>query len=459
MCYTSEETGSTLIIPVQTKHLPQFLEALPSEKRQWLENTGFRATSGELCLLPNKTLELEEIYLGIKDEYDEDALAKAALGLRPGSYRLKSQLHFRALLSWGLAQYSFDAYKAAKDKDALLPRRLVLSRADSSRFQKALSAHCLVRDLINRPAEDMGPTELKGEAAQLAERFGASVHFTEGKTLETDFPAIHAVGRAGCKPPCLIELNWGEETHPLVALIGKGVCFDTGGLDLKPSSNMRLMKKDMGGAAHALGLAELIMAHKLPIRLKILIPAVENAISSNAYRPGDIVKTREGLSVEIDNTDAEGRVVLADALSLAKEANPELMIDFATLTGAARVALGTEIGALFTNSDQLAETLLCASNRTRDWLWRLPLFKPYLSQIQPAIADLANSAKTGFGGAITAALFLEQFVGDIPWAHFDIMAWNQSSKPGKPEGGEALGLHATFSYLQERFLPKTKTEC
>lgn len=452
MSYTTKGEGVIQIIPVQSKHFEQFIEALPEGKRKWLQNSGFKANSGELCLLPNKALELEEVYLGIKDEFDGAAVAQASSALKSGCYQFKTELHFSAMLFWGLAHYKFDRYLENKENKPSEKTELLVSEALCERLQKALKAHCLVRDLINTPAEDLSPMALLEVSKELASHHGATCRSFAGETLQKEYPAIHAVGRGADFSPCLIELDWNDDKAlPLLTLVGKGVCFDTGGLDLKPSSNMRIMKKDMGGAAHVLGLAELIMSHKLPIRLKVLIPAVENAISGNAYRPGDIIKTRQGLSVEIDNTDAEGRVVMSDALTYATESNPELIIDFATLTGAARVALGTEIAAMFCNSESVAKEIRDASLKTCDWVWQLPLFQPYLKQIQPGVADLANSAKTGFGGAITAALFLEQFVGKTPWVHFDIMAWNKSSTPGKPEGGEALGLHAVFSYLQKRF--------
>ena len=286
-----------------------------------------------------------------------------------------------------------------------------------------------------------------------ADRLGAHCRVVIGKELLTaGFPAIQAVGRASSNAPRLIELTWGDSEAPLVALVGKGVCFDSGGLDLKNASGMALMKKDMGGAAHALALTRLVIEHRLPVRLLLLIPAVENAVSGNAYRPGDIIATRKGLSVEIGNTDAEGRLVLADALAYASEHDPELVIDFATLTGAARVALGTDLPALFCNDTNVTASILRAGVEFEDPLWSMPLHQPYVEQIRSPIADLNNSSKSSYGGAITAALFLEHFVNQgIPWAHIDTFAWNQSNRPGRPEGGEALGLRAVFHYLRSRY--------
>jgi leucyl aminopeptidase len=313
----------------------------------------------------------------------------------------------------------------------------------------------LARDLINTPASDMGPAELARAAKDLAQATGASYAEVVGVDLIREgYPAIYAVGRGAedGRAPRLVDLRWGREDAPKVTLVGKGVCFDSGGLDIKSTANMKLMKKDMGGAAHALALASMIMALGLGVRLRVLIAAVENSVSATAMRPLDVVATRAGLSVEIGNTDAEGRVILADALALASEDHPDVLIDFATLTGAARVALGTEVPALFCNDEALAAQMLDASLRASDPLWRLPLWQPYKKQIKSKVADLKNDTDSSYGGAITAALFLEAFVGQgIPWAHVDLMAWNVSSQPGRPEGGEAMGLRAIFALLQSRF--------
>ena len=307
--------------------------------------------------------------------------------------------------------------------------------------------------LVNTPTEDMGPAELDGEVRELAGRHGASYREWVGDELIAgNFPTIHAVGRASHRAPRLAELTYGVEDAPHLVLIGKGVCFDTGGLDIKPADGMRWMKKDMGGAAHAIALAELVLHAKLPVRLTLLVPAVENAISGNAYRPGEVIRTRAGLSVEVDNTDAEGRLVLCDALAYAAEQKPDLILDFATLTGAARVALGPELPALFANRDDVAEALLAAARETRDPLWRLPLWRPYLAMLDSTIADLTNAGASRHAGAITAALYLERFVSEaLAWCHLDVYSWNDSERPGRPRGGEAQGLRAYFAFLKTHY--------
>ena len=316
-------------------------------------------------------------------------------------------------------------------------------------------ATALVRDLVNTPAADMGPAELEQAAADLAKRSGGHLRVTSGAELAEGYPLIAAVG-AGATPdraPRLIELEWGKGEHPRVAIVGKCVCFDSGGLDLKPASGMRIMKKDMGGAAHALALARLITGARLPVRLHLLIAAVENAVSGAAYRPGDIVKSRKGLFVEVDNTDAEGRLILADALARAAEGKPELIIDFATLTGAARTALGPDLPATFVNRDDLASALQEAARRVDDPIWRLPLWDPYDEDLKSNIADLSNTSGNPMAGAIYAALFLRRFVpDDIPWAHLDTWAWRDPAKPGRPKGGDALSLRAVFAFLECRYL-------
>jgi leucyl aminopeptidase len=314
----------------------------------------------------------------------------------------------------------------------------------------------LVRDLVDTPAGDLGPAELEKAVRQVAELIGAEIRVTSGKDLDEGYPLIAAVGRAATaeRAPRLIELEWGRPDHPRVAVIGKGVCFDSGGLDLKPASGMRLMKKDMGGAAHALALARLVAGERLPVRLHLLIPAVENAVSGNALRPGDIVKSRQGLHVEIDNTDAEGRLVLADALTKAGESEPELIVDFATLTGAARVALGPDLPALFSNNDELADQLARSGNEIADPTWRMPIWDAYEEMLKSDVADLANAAGSPMAGAVVATMFLKRFVPkETPWAHLDTYAWRDKAKPGRPKGGEALGLRAFFAVLEERYRP------
>jgi leucyl aminopeptidase len=313
----------------------------------------------------------------------------------------------------------------------------------------------LVRELVNRPAMQLGPAELEKAVRDEAQRFGAQVRVTSGKELADGYPLIAAVGGAASedRAPRLIELEWGKPDDPRIAIVGKGVCFDSGGLDLKPAAGMRLMKKDMGGAAHALALARLVIGAKLPVRLHLLIPAVENAVSEGAYRPGDIVKSRKGLFVEIDNTDAEGRLILADALDKAAEGKPELIVDFATLTGAARIALGPDLPAMFSNRDELAASLEGSSREVEDPVWRMPLWEPYDQMLKSDIADIANASGSPLAGCITAAMFLKRFVPDeIAWAHFDTFAWRDAAKPGRPKGGDALGLRTVFALLESRYL-------
>jgi leucyl aminopeptidase len=381
-------------------------------------------------------------------------LAKLAETLPEGTYRVEGIAPGPAALGWLLAHYKFDRY--LKSDNPRGPRTLLTNdAAQIDAIVREAEAVALVRDLVNTPAADMGPGNLEAEAARIAKVHDAVLTVTKGHDLETGFPMIHAVGAASAREhaPRLIELEWGNPAHPRIAIIGKGVTFDSGGLDIKPSSGMRLMKKDMGGAAHALALARLIMAARLPVRLHMLIPAVENAIAGNAFRPGDILTSRKGLTVEIANTDAEGRLVLADALTKAGDGGPVLIIDFATLTGAARVALGPDLPATFANDDALAADVIAAGLSVHDPLWRLPLHAGYEEMLNSDIADLNNAPEGGLAGAITAALFLQKFVpAGTAWLHLDTFAWRPSAKPGRPKGGEALGLRAIWSLLRNRFV-------
>jgi leucyl aminopeptidase len=381
-------------------------------------------------------------------------LAKLAESLPEGTYKLANGDPGQAALGWLLGQHRFDDYRSKKEDPETGPRVLVTGEAATIEATVRLAeATALVRDLVNTPAGDLGPAELERAARDLATQAGAQVRVTSGKELAEGYPLIAAVGGAAseARAPRLIELEWGKADGPRLAVIGKGVCFDSGGLDLKTAAGMRLMKKDMGGAAHALALARLIVAERLPVRLHLLIPAVENAVSGSAYRPGDIVKSRAGTFVEIDNTDAEGRLILADALTKAAEGEPELIIDFATLTGAARVALGPDLPALFASNDELAAEVAEVARAVDDPLWRMPLWEPYDEMLKSDIADVANAANSPMAGCIVAALFLKRFVPDvIPWAHLDTYAWRDAAKPGRPKGGEALGLRAIFAVLQRR---------
>jgi leucyl aminopeptidase len=382
-------------------------------------------------------------------------LAALAENLPEGTYKLASGEPGAAALGWMLGQHRFDDYRS-KEEPERGPRVLLTGEAAQITGHVRLAeATALVRDLVNTPAGDLGPAEIEQAVRQAATELGAQVRVTAGKDLVAGYPLIAAVGRAAteARAPRLIELEWGKASDPRVAVIGKGVCFDSGGLDLKSAGGMRLMKKDMGGAAHALALARLIISEKLPVRLHLLIPAVENAVSGAAYRPGDVIKSRAGTFVEIDNTDAEGRLILADALTRAGEEKPVLMVDFATLTGAARIALGPDLPAFFATSDELAGDTQASAREADDPLWRMPLWEPYSEMLKSDIADIANAGGAPMAGCITAAMFLKRFVPDgIEWAHLDTYAWRDAAKAGRPKGGDALGLRAMFGLLRNRYL-------
>ena len=425
----------------------------PEEQRTWLATTGFKAEAGEIRLVPATDGSLAGVALGLGSAPDLWCFGGLARGLPGGVYRLSGltdDLAAPAALGWALGGYAFDRYRTADDEVA----RLVWPPSvDAPQIRRVAAAVGLVRDLVNTPAEDLGPEELALAATTLAAEHGAEATVTVGEELLAgNFPAIHAVGRAAARAPRLVDIHWGDAARPKLTLIGKGVCFDSGGLDIKPSSGMLRMKKDMGGAANVLGLASLVMGAGLAVRLRVLIPAVENAIAGNAFRPGDVIVTRKGLSVEIGNTDAEGRIILSDALALADEEAPDLVIDMATLTGAARVALGPELPAMFTADEALAEATLRHSRRIVDPLWRLPLHRPYAEGLKSPIADLNNVSDGPMAGAVTAALFLESFVErSATWMHFDMYAWNDKSRPGRPRGGEAQTIRALFEVIAERY--------
>lgn len=427
----------------------QIEETLPKAVCDALVQQGFECAVGQVAAVTNSQGLIVSYYVGMKAASDVLALTSVVYKLPAGNYHVEQSLSNEAVIGWALTQYRFDRYKKATE----MPRVLLVASALLDTLLPKVSAVFTVRDLINTPTNDMGPEALSKVVSTLAEKHQA--HFQQwigDELLTAGFPAIHAVGRASADAPRLLSLTWGDKTHPRVTLIGKGVCFDSGGLDLKPSSNMRLMKKDMGGAAQVIGLADWLMTARIPICLQVFIPAVENAVSANAYRPGDVIRMRNGLTVEIENTDAEGRLVLADAMVKACEEKPDLLIDFSTLTGAARTAVGTEISAMFCNDDQLAAELTTIGARIGDPVWRLPLYAGYKSLFASTIADIANSSPSPYAGAIVAALFLQYFVTpDVPWVHFDIMAWNLSFKPGKPEGGEAMGILTVGEYLLARY--------
>jgi len=428
-------------------------DAQPPAIAAWLETQGFDAAPGSAALLPGAQ-GVAGAVLGVGDRLDPCAYAHGPNALPDGAWRpadtLPAAERAALQLGWGLGSYRFERYKAAPRA----PARLRLDELDAEALD--LLAACMrVRDWVNTPTQDMGPDHLEAIASELASAHDAQLEVFTGQVLEQEFPAIHAVGRASHRAPRLLAMRWNGaadgEAKPLhVAIVGKGVCFDTGGLDIKPADGMRNMKKDMGGAAHALALAGLVMARGLPLRLTVLVPAVENALGPDAFRPGEVVATRKGVSVEIDNTDAEGRVILCDALAYAAEQQPDLVLDFATLTGAARVALGPDLPALFSNDDALAEAWLAAGRQARDPVWRLPLWRPYLRYLTSEVADLAN-AGSRMAGAVTAALYLERFVPEgLPWAHLDTYAWNDGNRAGRPAGGEALGLRSAYALLKAR---------
>ena len=435
--------------------LPAWLKKQPPATRRWVETSGFAAEPGAFCALPGENGATARILFGY-DADDPWCWAQLASKLPEGSYRIERALPPRqanwAALAWALSAYRFARYKKSRES-VKIARLCWPAGADRDAVARAARATCLVRDLVNMPASDMGPAELADAARALARRHKAKTTVVEGDALlDRSYPAIHAVGRASSRAPRLIDLVWGSPRAPKVTLVGKGVCFDSGGLDLKPSAGMRLMKKDMGGAAHALGLADMIMDAGLKLRLRVLIPAVENAVAGNAMRPLDVIATRKGISVEIGNTDAEGRLILADCLAEADSEKPDLLIDFATLTGAARTALGPELPALFTDDDRLARALLAAGAAESDPLWRLPLWPPYRKLLDSKVAEISSTGESPFAGAITAALFLREFVSPATsWAHLDLFAWNASARPGRPEGGEAMTIRAIYRMLADRY--------
>ncbi len=427
---------------------------LPPVTAAWLQTLGFDGAADSHALLPAPDGSLQQVFAGVTHALDPFALAALPLALPEGQYRLADDALALpvelAALAWTLGGYSFDRYKPRKRE----PAQLVLpDGADVQRALAQANAITLVRDLVNTPAQDMGPSELAKAAQGLAKRHGAKFTQIQGADLlKQNFPAIHAVGRASSRAPRLIELNWGKPKHPRLSIVGKGVCFDSGGLDIKGAEGMRLMKKDMGGAANALALAGLVMELKLPVRLQLLIPAVENAISGDAYRPGDVIRTRSGLQIEIGNTDAEGRVILCDALAYAAESKPDLIIDLATLTGAARVALGPQLPALFCRQIAAARQLVDLGLQLEDPLWHMPLWTPYRSGIESAVGDIVNTGRNAMAGAINAALFLEHFVApQQDWLHIDLFAWNDSARAGRPVGGEAQTIRTLLVYLEQRF--------
>jgi leucyl aminopeptidase len=440
---------------VTPETLQTWLAEAPVMVRQWVGDNDFRPKPGAVCLLPDGEGALAGALLGVGPEGGGlRDLASLAGQLPAGIYRLESAAVNSVDLcstGWGIGQYRFGRYLSEKSgKECALQWPEAADRADVVR---AVEADRFVRDLVNTPASDMGPADLESAARDLAEEFGSKPRVIVGEDLLTEgFPAIHAVGRASVSAPRLIDFSWGDRDHPMVTLVGKGVCFDSGGLDIKPASAMRNMKKDMGGAAHVLGLARMIMAAELPVRLRVLVPAVENSISGNAYRPGDILATRKGLSVEIGNTDAEGRIVLCDALALADEESPELVINMATLTGAARVALGPELPALYSDDDDTARGIVEICAAEEDPVWHMPLWQPYAEGLSSPVADMNHISSAPMAGSIVAALYLKRFVESAgTFLHLDLFAWNPKNRPGRPEGAECQSVRGLFRFLEMRY--------
>ena len=429
------------------------LGGLSPQARAFTTAARFESKPGKLLLLPGDNGALARVLFGLEapDTASKDLFrpGSLAMALPAGTYRFANAPHDARLaaLAIALGSYQFSRYRKAEPREVKL---VVPEDADGEDLSRIAEAATLARDLINTPSNDMGPAELEAAARTLANRHGASLAVTQGADLEKCFPLIHAVGMGSPRHPRLIDLTWGEANAPRVTLVGKGVAFDTGGLDIKPESAMLNMKKDMGGAATALALAQMIMSRGLKVRLRVLLPAVENAISGASFRPRDVFVSRKGISVEVGNTDAEGRLILADALALADEEKPELLVDFATLTGAARVALGPDVPPFFTDDDALASELMRLGESEQDPVWRLPLWMPYESMLESKVAD-TNNVGGAQGGAITAALFLKKFVSTPSWLHLDVFAWTPAAKPGRPEGGELQSARALYALLKERY--------
>ena len=450
----ASEGAAAEIVVLDPEALDGWLAGQGDAAAAWVRANRFAAKPGDHCLVPAADGSVARVLLGVESARDPWAYAGLPAALPEGDYRLADGLDGQAAtdaaLGWALGGYRFTRYRAP---DEPLARLVWPAHCDRRHVENLAAAVFLVRDLINTPAEDMGPDALAAAAVELAGIHGGKCAVIVGDDLlASNYPLVHAVGRAAARAPRLVDLTWGAADAPKLTLVGKGVCFDTGGLDLKSAGGMMLMKKDMGGAAHVLGLARAVMGAGLAVRLRVLVPAVENSVAGNAIRPLDVVRARKGVTVEIGNTDAEGRLVLADALTEADGERPELLIDCATLTGAARVALGPDLPALFTPDDALAADLLRNAAAECDPLWRLPLWAPYRAMLDSRVADINNVSDGPYGGALTAALFLAEFVTDTPaWAHLDMMAWNLKARPGRPVGGEAVALRALFATIAERF--------
>ncbi len=430
---------------------PVQAQQLGARQQRWVKASGFVGQAGAFCLLPDAQGATARVVCGIDASSPPFALGGFPYRLPAGDYRLEGDglAVEDAALGWALGSYRFARYRTTSRQ----PARLLVPRQVLDAVEPTIDAITRVRDLINTPAQDLGPAEVCAAVREVAARFGATCREWSGDgLLQAGFPTVHAVGRASPRAPRVVELRWGDPTHPLLALVGKGVCFDSGGLDLKTHDGMRWMKKDMGGAAHALALAQRVMASNLPVQLLLVIPTADNAVAGDALRPGDVIRTRAGITVEVDNTDAEGRLILCDALTRAVESKPDLLIDFATLTGAARVALGPDLPALFANRDDVADAVLASARAVHDPMWRLPLWQPYRAMLVSSLADTCNTGVSHHAGAITAALYLQGFVpASVPWLHVDVYAWNDSERPGRPQGGDAQSLRAFHAFLQRRY--------
>jgi leucyl aminopeptidase len=462
-CFTTETSANLIAIkPLMKTTFSSWLTKQDTELQQWIGANRFTAEPGTSCIVPNRAGQLVCVLVGIATVDDFWVFGDLPLRLPAGKYTIvlddpiwpKPEQWQRALIAWGLGSYIFSRYQKQAQKNALTRPQLQIPEAVNVDLCQAwVESIYWVRDLINTPTADMMPENLSDIAKQFADDTNSQFSVLMGDELLTaNYPTIYAVGKGSSSSPRLIDLRWGAKTNPLVTLVGKGVCFDSGGLNLKSADGMRMMKKDMAGAAHVLGLARMIISQKLPIHLRVLIPAVENMVSGDSYHPGDVITTRKGITVEVSNTDAEGRLVLCDALAAAVEESPDLLIDFSTLTGAARVALGPDVAVFFTNHETVAAGLSQAADKNYDPIWRLPLYQPYERYLKSDVADICNASNGPYAGAITAALYLKSFVpAIIPWVHFDMSAWNFDKLPGRPAGGEACALRAVFAYLQGRY--------
>ena len=453
LVFEQPRAGTIPIDLVSSSEFEQWHQDCSEATKAWVKLTKFRCKANQFFHLPDTNGNPSSVVAGIGDSPSKASLGLLSQKLGEGNFYLRDAKQddiYSLALGWGMGAYTFDKYKTKASKSE--KRATLFVDPQFTTVQDEIDAVNLARDLINTGAGDLLPDELEEAIAQVCDRFGVKLGVTRGdELLERGFRTIHTVGRASISPPRLMDFRWGDENAPNITIMGKGVCFDSGGLDLKNAQGMREMKKDMAGSAIALGLSHLIMARGLNVRMRLMIPAVENAVSDNAYRPGDVITTYKGTTVEVGNTDAEGRLILCDALALAAEEKPEFILDFATLTGAARVALGFNLPAMFCNDDTLAEGLVASAEATSEPIWRMPLFDEYRDTLKSSVADICNISSMGAGGAITAALFLEHFVDKVPWAHFDLMGSNTKTRPAHPAGGEGSVIRAAFHYIEERF--------